>query len=313
VTGGAGLVGNAVRSLRPDAIFVTRRDADLTDMGAVRQLFDRVRPNAVLHLAALVGGVRFNRDHNADMLTTNVQIDANVLTAARDAGVDRLVAVLSSCAFDIPADRPATEADLHVGLPYEGNLGYGLAKRLLDMQCRLITEQDRRRFSTIAPVTMYGPHDNFDLDDAHVVAALIHRCHRAKIDRVPLVVWGTGRGVRQFVFARDVARILVAELDRFDGAGTTIVAPDAGLTIEDLARRIARVMAFDGPIQFSGELEGQVLKIVDGSKLAERLGDFTFTPLDEGLAITARWFVEHQTRDAGAPRAAAEVSRGSVR
>lgn len=292
VTGGSGLLGSAVQRVCPDARFVSSHDCDLTDSRQTFALFERARPARVIHLAGLVGGVKFNAAHNADMLGVNLRINANVLTAAQHFGVERLVAVLSSCAFRIPPDRPATEDELHEGLPYEGNLGYGVSKRILDLHCKLLWQQHGCRFSTITPVTMYGPQDNFNLDDGHAVASLIHRCVLAKRRGAPLVVWGTGLAVRQFVFASDVARVLLRELDLFDGPETTIVAPDAGLTVADLVTQIARVLEFAGPVDFSGDLEGQRVKVLASHRFDTRHPGFEFTPLAQGLAQTVRWFVE---------------------
>jgi GDP-L-fucose synthase len=289
------MVGSAVRRHLPGATFASRRDADLTDLQATRALFARVRPRRVVHLAALTGGVRFNRDHNADLLTTNLQIDANVLTAAREIGVERLVGLLSSCAFEIPADRPASEADLHRGAPFAGNLGYAMAKRALDLSCRLHAEQYGCRFSTLAPVTIYGPHDHFGSPDAHVVAALISRAEDARQTGTPLDVWGTGEAVRQFVYVDDVARLLVAALGAFEDAGTVIVTPDEGLTIGDLARRIAARIGFDGPVLFTGDMEGQRFKRLRSARFDRQFPSFDFTALDDGLAATVAWFRQSRT------------------
>lgn len=293
VTGGTGLVASALAAQAPDAVFVTRAHADLTDLAATRALFARLRPARVIHVAALTGGVRFNRDHNADLLRVNVQIDANVLAIAHEYGVERLVAMLASCAFDMPAARPATESDLHVGQPYAGNLGYATAKRLLDVQCRLYAQQYGAKFSTIAPVTIYGPHDHVESEDGHVMAGLFRRAAAARAADTPLTVWGTGRAVRQFVYVDDVARLLIAELGRDDGPDTTIVAPDDGVTIADLAARVAREMGVTRGLAFTGELEGQLVKVMRSERFATRHPDFRFTPLDEGLARTAAWLRGH--------------------
>lgn len=293
VTGGGGLLGSALKQLRPDARFVTRCDYDLTDITQVIRLFAEARPKRVLHLAARVGGVKTNAAQNADLFSQNVQINTNVLAVAQRFEVSRLVSVLCSCAFAIRPDRPSKEADLHAGMPYEGNLGYGCSKRMLDVHTKLLHEQYGCRFSTIAPATIYGPHDNFDLEDGHVVAALIHRCSLAIARQRPLEVWGTGSAVRQFVFALDIARLALWELDRYDGPETMIVAPDHGVTIRHLVELIARVMNHDGPIVFDhSKPEGQLIKVLESTTFAGRYPRFCFTPLEEGLDTTAAWFLE---------------------
>lgn len=296
VTGATGLLGSAIRALCPAATFVSSRTADLRDAREVAALFNRVRPRRVLHLAARVGGVLANARRNAEFFADNVLMNTNVLTIGDQYGVERLVAVLSSCAFPPCLDRPATEDDLHVGLPFEGNLGYGYAKRMLDLHIQLLARQKGCRWTTITPVTMYGPHDHFDPVNGHVVAALIHRCWLAKRDGQAFVVWGTGQAIRQFVFAEDVARLLVETLHSGSGPETLIVAPDDGVCVRRLAELIAEVMGFDGPILFDGHgPEGVPIRRLRSIRFAERHPNYVFTGLEAGLRKTVAWFLQTRT------------------
>ena len=299
VTGAEGLLGSSVRRLYPAATFVTRRDCDLRDLSRVRALFERLKPERVLHLAARVGGVRSNAAYNADLFTDNVQINTNVLSVAQQAGVSKLVSVLSSCAFSIYSDRSSSEEDLHVGLPFEGNLGYGCSKRMLDVHTKLLWQQYGCRVSTITPVTMYGPNDNFDLEHGHVIGALIQKVVRAKERGEALVVWGSGQAVRQFVFVDDVARLLLRSLDSFSGPETVIIAPNAGLTILELVDKLVKLARFQGQVIFDqSKPEGVLIKRLQSKRFAERFPEFRFTPIDEGLVTTLEWYVKHS---AGAP------------
>jgi len=294
VTGSGGLLGYALKQICPEAIFVTRQDCDLTDPSAVRNLFAKLKPQAVLHMAAMVGGVKRNKAQNADLFAVNVQINTNVLKTAQEFKVSRLISVLSSCAFPVYADRHSTEADLHLGLPFEGNLGYGYAKRMLDVQTRLLWEQYACRFSTITPVTMYGPNDNWDLEEGHVIASLIHKSFIAKQNGDVLHVWGSGNAVRQFVYSFDVARIMLKVLEKYESPETAIIAPDNGITIRDLANLIARTMYFEGEIIFDkSKPEGQFFKVLKSNKPGDRFPDIDFTPINEGLKLTVKWFVEN--------------------
>ena len=294
MTGGRGLLGSAVRRLCPDAVAVDTRDADLRDIGQVRRVFDRVKPRVVLHLAARVGGVKANAEHNAELFADNISINTNVLRVAQERGVSRLISVLSSCAFQLYADRPSTEEDLHVGMPFEGNLGYSCAKRMLDIHTRLLARQYGCRFSTIAPVTMYGPHDDFDLDGGHVIGALIHKCYLAQQEGRPLTVWGSGRAVRQFVFVDDVAAVLLRMLREERGPETTIIASDGGVTIRQLTELVARVMGFQGPVVYdTTKPEGVPVKRLTSTKDDPIVRCFPFTPMEVGVRKTVEWFLSH--------------------
>lgn len=303
VTGGGGLWGHALKKFCPGAVFLTRKDGDLTDPAEARRLFKTWKPVRVLHLAAAVGGVKKNAAQNADLFSENILINTNVLNAAREQGVSRLISVLSSCVFPFPDERPATEEDLHAGMPFEGNLGYGYAKRMLDIQTRLLWGQYGSKFSSLTPVTLYGPNDDWDLEGGHVVASLIHKCLLAQAHNKPLEVWGSGQAVRQFVFAPDMARLLLKALDSFSGPDTVVVAADLGITIAALARFIAKVMNFQGPIVFNPERpEGQKVKVIQSHRFSRDFPGFTFTPLEEGLRVTTQWFSEHyQDASVGTP------------
>jgi GDP-L-fucose synthase len=295
VTGGGGLLGQAVRVLCPSAVFVTHEDADLTNLDQTRLLFKRVQPKAVLHLAAMVGGVKTNAERGADLFAANVQINTNVLATAQATGVQRLIAPLSSCAFPLYSDRPSTEEDLHTGMPFQGNLGYGFAKRMLDVQARLLREQYGCKFSTVTPVTMYGPHDTFDSETGHVIGALIRKCHHAIVTGGPFEVWGTGQAVRQFVYAPDVAGWLLRELGRDQGPTTVILAPDDGVSIFDLAHLIARTMEYPGEPQFDHtKPEGIAVKRIRSRRFNAQGEEFTFTPLEQGIRLTVQWYLNHE-------------------
>ncbi len=290
VTGGNGMMGRTLQPLLPDAIYLSRKDGDLRRTDDVDQLFAAHRPTHVVHLAARVGGVKENAQFNAEFLSDNLLIDANVLAAARRAGVNRVLTLLSACAFPFRPDRPSTEGDLHTGLPYEGNLGTGMAKRVLEVQCRLMSTQDGISCTTLTPVTMYGPHDRFDAENSHVVGALIHKVVRSMETGEPFQVWGDGSAVRQFVYAADVARILARLIDS-DDTDHFIVAADDGMPIQTLAETIARMAGFAGQIKFlPKEPAGVPRKLLKSVRFHDIFPDFKFTPLEEGLRRTIEWY-----------------------
>lgn len=293
VTGGSGLLGSALRRLAPEALYLSRIDGDLRDLGTAQRVISEVRPSAVVHLAARVGGVKENAEHNAAFFEDNVLINTAVLTAARRARVTKLVSVLSSCAFPLFPERPTTEDDLQSGAPYDGNAGYGHAKRLLDRQIRMVAAETGWNWSSLTPVTLYGPNDRFDAESGHVVGSLIRRCWDAKSSGGPFVVWGSGRAVRQFAFVDDVAGLLIEQLARSAGPETVIIAPDEGISIKTLAESVARALDYAGPISFDGNRpEGVLVKRLHSSRFVSRFPRARFTRLEDGLRETARWFLD---------------------
>ena len=295
VTGGSGMLGRALEEILPEATYLSSRDTDLTNPNEALKIFEEIRPSQVIHLAASVGGVKANRDHNVEFFTHNLKIDANVLRAAVTHETPRLLALLSGCAYAFYEDRVTFEEDLHEGLPFEGNLGYGYAKRVLDVHCQLIRRQYQWDYETVTPVTMFGPHDNFDLEEGHVIGALIHKCLIAKETSGTFNIWGDGSAVRQFVYAGDVARLLVDMVGR-QKSGNVIIAPDEGIRIRDLAEKIAELIHFDGPIEYDDSRPvGLQKKVMQSKRFSETFPAFRFTPIDESLALTLQWFRESWT------------------
>ncbi|MDA2934912.1 NAD-dependent epimerase/dehydratase family protein [Acidobacteria bacterium AH-259-D05] len=290
VTGGSGMLGRALKQILPQAVYLSRQDADLRNLPEVLQLFEKSRPSHVIHLAASIGGVKANKNNNLEFLSNNLMIDTNVLHAAVRHKTQRLLAVLSGCSYSFYEERATTERDLHDGLPFEGNLGYGYAKRVLDVHCHLVKEQYGLEFGTITPVTMFGPYDNFDLEEGHVVGALIHKCLLAKGASAEFEVWGDGTAVRQFVYAPDVAKLLAELLLRKETDGI-IVAADEGIAVKDLAETIARIIGFKGPIKYDDSRPvGLQRKVLQSERFSQMFPAFQFTPMEEALSATVDWF-----------------------
>ncbi|MBI4669233.1 MAG: NAD-dependent epimerase/dehydratase family protein [Elusimicrobia bacterium] len=293
VTGANGLLGYALRQIKPEACFVSRQDGDLTNFDQTKRIIRKIQPTEIIHLAAETGGVKSNAEKNADYLAANLQINTNILAAAAQAGVKRLIALLCSCAFCADGNgKDLTEDDLHKGLPYEGNLGYGYAKRALDIHIRLIARQYGLSYNTLSPVTIFGPNDNWDPQTGHVVAALIAKCRQAEVREEPLIVWGTGEARRQFIYSPDMARLLLEALKNYNGPQTVIIAPDAGITIKELAEQIAELMNFTGPVVFdAAKPQGQLRKVLQSRKFSSCFPKFRFTPIKDALTATIEWFL----------------------
>lgn len=313
VTGGSGLVGSSLRGVcGPDLkyrfVFASSRNCDLTDYSATLRYFRMVAPDAVIHLAAEVGGLFKNMRHKVDMFETNVRINLNVLRACHELGVSKVVSCLSTCIFPDEKTKsgPIDETMLHEGAPHASNDAYAYAKRMLEVQSRCYREQHGRNFVCVIPTNIYGPHDNFNLDDAHVIPALIHKCYLAKREGVPLVVAGSGAPLRQFIYSRDLALLLIWVLEHYDasrddsagaGSGTIILSvnPDAEVSIAQVVQHITEAIELNNDVVYdTTQSDGQFRKTADNSKLKRLYGsEFAFTPIQQGIWETARWFVQN--------------------
>jgi len=290
VTGGTGMLGRALTEYLPDAIFVSSRDADLRNINETEYLINKIAPQTVIHLAAEIGGVKANMEKNLEFFESNLLMNTNVISSSVKHGVKRFIGVLSSCAYFIPDDRPGTESDLHVGLPYFGNLGYAYSKRALDIHAQIAADKTKMPYMTVTPVTMFGPHDNFNSETGHVVAALIVKAVNAVEKNGTMSVWGSGKAIRQFVYVNDIAKIL-AQLIEINLTGNLIIAPDMGIEIKALAERIANAADFKGRIEFdSAKPEGVSRKVIQSKKFKEIFEDFLFTDIDKALQETVEWY-----------------------
>ncbi|KAG1710047.1 hypothetical protein DVH05_017055 [Phytophthora capsici] len=300
VTGGTGLVGCALQDVvaaqgttKDTWHFVGSKDADLRDPRKTRELFERVRPTHVLHLAALVGGLFHNLSRKVDFFRENMAINDSVLQNCQQFGVQKLVSCLSTCVFPADTSYPLDETMLHNGRAHRSNEGYAMAKRLIDTLNRCYADQFGCHFTSVIPTNIYGPHDNFNIDDGHVVPGLIHKCYVAKRDSAPLVIWGSGKPLRQFISSHDVAKLMLWTLDHYDSVEPLILSVDEEdeMSIGDIAVEIASAMNFKGEIVFdTSKADGQFKKTASNGKLRRLLPEFEFTPLSEGLRDTTAWF-----------------------
>lgn len=265
-------------------------DADLTNLSEVTRLFERTRPDALIHAAALVGGIGGNLMQSGRYFYENSLINLNVLETARLHNVNNLVTFMSTCIFPADAHFPLTVDQLHAGHPHESNFGYAYSKRMLEVQTRAYNLQWGTTFKILIPANMYGPGDNFNLREAHVVPALVHKVHIAKSKNSDLEVWGSGKPKREFVFSQDVAAIAIEALTT-ELTTPLIVSNGSEVSIKTLAEIVAKNFEFSGKILFdTSKPEGQFRKPSDTSKLDALFPHFQFTSLQDGLAQTIRWF-----------------------
>jgi GDP-L-fucose synthase len=303
VTGGTGLVGKAIQEIaivnqKPNIddvwTFVSSKDADLCDFESTKALFERIRPTHVIHLAAMVGGLFKNLKYKVDFYRKNVLMNDNVMECSRIFGVKKLVSCLSTCIFPDKTTYPIDETMIHDGPPHDSNCGYAYAKRMIDVMNKCYNEQYGCNFTSIIPTNVYGPHDNFSIEDGHVIPGLIHKCYLAKKYNIDFHVWGTGRPLRQFIFSHDLAKLVIWTMNHYDSPEPIILSvdEDAEVSIANLSEYIADILDFDGYIVFdSNKPDGQHKKTACNKKLRDLCGDFKFTPIQEGLKETCQWFI----------------------
>lgn len=295
VTGAGGLVGHAIRQQNLDQVtYLTRQDVDLTDFAATRKRLLEIAPDKVIHLAAQVGGIGGNLIHSGEYFRNNILINTNVLESARLAGAGKLISFMSTCVFPDKCSYPLNEKDLHNGPPHSSNFGYAYAKRMLEVQSSAYRKEWNCNYIVAIPTNIYGPNDNFSLTEGHVVPALIHRAYLAKANGTPLVIWGSGKPLREFVYSDDIAKLALWALESYSLDTPIILTSGIEVSISDLVEVVAKKMQFNGRITFdSSKPDGQFRKPSDTTKLASYLPDFQWTSLEEGIERTVDWFVRH--------------------
>ncbi|XP_062900669.1 GDP-L-fucose synthase [Mobula hypostoma] len=302
VTGGSGLVGRALQQLVSEGeelpgekwIFLSSADADLTNVAETRAVFERCQPTHVIHLAAKVGGLFHNMAHNLDFWRQNIQINDNVLQTAHEHGVAKVVSCLSTCIFPDKTTYPIDETMIHNGPPHSSNFGYSYAKRMIDVQNRGYHEQYGRMFTAVIPTNVFGTHDNFNIELGHVLPGLIHKAYLAQKNNTPLVVWGSGKPRRQFIYSLDLARLIIWVLREYQEIEPIIlsVGEEEEVSIKEAAESIVSAMGFKGEVIFdTSKSDGQFKKTASNSKLRKYLPDFQFTPFSQAIKETCEWFV----------------------
>ena len=290
VTGGRGLVGS---SLSGDMNRVGS-EFDLRDKTVTDKLFSDLSPKNVIHCAARVGGLGGNMNHKGEFFYDNIMMNTNVIESCRVHNVKKLVCFLSTCVFPSDVEYPLTEKKIHLGPPHNTNDSYSYAKRMAEVQIRAYREQYGLNYVTVIPTNIYGPNDNFDLDNGHVVPSLIHKCYLAKKNNTPFKIWGSGKPLREFIFSKDVAKLTEWVLDNYESDEPLILSTSEEVSIKDVVNLIVKHMSFTGEIIWeSDKPDGQFRKPSDNSKLLSHLPEFKFTSLDDGLKETIEWFVKN--------------------
>jgi GDP-L-fucose synthase len=301
VAGHRGLVGSAIwRHLSEKGftslIGATSREVDLRDWEATSAFFERERPDVVIDAAARVGGILANSTYPADFLSDNLRIQVNLMDAANNAGIDRLLFLGSSCIYPKFAKQPIRESSLLTGALEPTNDAYAIAKIAGILQVQANRRQHGRHWISAMPTNLYGPNDNFDPQGSHVLPALIRRFHEAKEGGAKeVVLWGTGTPRREFLHVEDLAAASLFLLEHYDSPDIINVGVGKDLTIRELAEIVTGVVGYEGElVQDSSKPDGTPRKLLDVSRIND-LGWKAAVPLRDGIAATYQWFLDHQS------------------
>ena len=289
VTGGSGLVGSAIESnFKPSS-----KQLNLMHVEDIIRYITLNKIDSIIHCAAKVGGIKANSDHLGEFFYKNVIMNTNLLHAAHECGVKKVVSFMSTCVFPDDVEYPLTPCQIHMGEPHPSNYAYAYAKRMLEVQSRAYRDQYGSNFITVIPCNIYGPNDNFNLDSGHVIPSLIHKCYLAKQNNTDFEIWGTGQAYREFIYSKDVAYIAQWVLENYDSSEPLIISPDEEISIATIAQEIAWRMGFEGNIVYNGMRDGQLKKPSNNMTLKHLLSDYKFVPIEVGLRRTIEWFIEN--------------------
>ena len=295
ITGGTGMVGSAFKNIDTvhDLVLIGSSKRDLTDYQSAFNAISEDSPDAIIHLAARVGGVKGNSDYVADFYSDNIRINTNVLLASHALGVKKVLSLLSTCIYPDKATYPLTEEQIHNGPPHQSNFGYAYAKRMLDVQSRAYNQQYGSNFITAVPNNLFGEHDNFDLENGHVIPSIIRKVYEAKQSGSDITLWGDGTPLREFTYSKDLAKILLFLLEKYDRIEPINVGSTSEYSIKDIAITIADILDYQGNIVWdTSKPKGQMRKPSDNSKLLNMgWSKEDYSDFRASLEKTCQWFL----------------------
>ena len=296
VTGGAGFLGRFVVQKLHDGgveVFVPRsREYNLVENRDVVRLLDAAKPDLVIHLAGVVGGIGYNQQNPGKSFYENLMMGVQLIEQSRLRGVKKFVAVGTVCAYPKLASVPFREGDLWDGYPEETNAPYGLAKKMMLVQSQAYREQYGFNSIFLLPANLYGPGDHFDLESSHVIPALIRKCVAARRSHAGFIeVWGSGKASREFLYVEDCADGIVRSVQYYDKSDPVNLGNGREVKIKDLVELIAKLTGFEGDIRWQPERpDGQPRRQLETSRASELFGFRALTSLEQGLAKTIEWY-----------------------
>jgi len=289
ITGGYGLVGSEFT--KENYIKISSSDVDLRNTLEVDNFFNQTNFDGIIHCAAKVGGVGSNIKYKGEFFYDNIMMNTNVIEQARKFKIKNLVAFLSTCVFPNDVEYPLTEKKIHLGPPHFSNDAYAYSKRMSDIQIRAYKEQYDLNYKSVIPTNIYGPNDNYNIENGHVIPSLIHKCYLARENKIDFTIWGSGKPLREFIFSRDVAKLTEWVLENYTENEPIILSTSDEISIKEIVDIIIEIMNFKGSVKWdSSKPDGQFRKPSDNSKIKNYLPNFKFTTIYDGLKETIEYF-----------------------
>ena len=286
------MVGFAFSSIvtEHELVLVGSADCDLRRTNDCRRMVADNQPDAIIHLAAKVGGVKGNMDYVADFFRDNIMINTNVIQAAVEFKIPKVLSLLSTCIYPDNPVYPLTEEQIHNGEPHQSNFGYAYAKRMLEVHSRAIRSQYGLNYITAVPNNIYGPKDNFDLQNSHVIPAMIRKFYEAKRKNTDVVLWGSGQPLREFTYSSDIAKALLFLLQNYEDQSPINIGTTREVSIKKVSEIISKEIGFTGNVIWdTSKPEGQLKKPSSNQKFLDICPNFCYTDLECGLKDTISW------------------------
>lgn len=297
ITGSSGMVGFSFLDLKNKYNFLrpSSKELNLLKYNDLNKFIKKEKPDAVIHLAAKVGGVKINTEKISDFYLDNIKINTNLLESCHNNNIQKVVSLLSTCIYPDDIKYPLIENQIHNGPPHKSNYGYAYAKRMLDIHTKTLRQQYKRKYICAIPNNLYGENDNFDLENSHVIPALIRKIYEAKINNKNVELWGDGSPLREFTYAKDISEILLFLLENYDSDEPVNIGNANEISIKELAEKISNLLSYKGEIIWNTNMPlGQYRKPSCNKKLLD-LGwkKENYTSLDDGLKSTINWFLKN--------------------
>ena len=299
VAGATGLAGSAIvrelNRLNKDVVGISSKDLNLLDRSATFKYFQNLKPSIVIDAAAKVGGIHANNNHPVEFLSNNIQIQTNLMDASHSVSVERFVFLGSNCIYPRSCPQPIKEEYILTGELEPTNSAYAIAKLAGIELIKSYRKEFGYRWFSVMPINLYGPNDNFDLENSHVFPALIRKFTDAVINNSKTVtVWGSGRPRREFLHVDDLAKAIVICLDKYDSDQHINIGTGSDITISELAQKISMISGFKGDIEWDSNREdGTLRKVLDIQKIT-KLGWTPNITLEQGIKSTIEWYLQNK-------------------